>query len=172
MWLKISALYGASAKASIWHSSVENTTEMTQLIHDEKYKLEVKLKAANTFNINRGSWYKDDFVKPNCSMSEGAMFTKESFFGKNGSLQLVPSSFLIIYKPKITLTVDYKIYETKFKTKVAARTLFSFFGLSMNGSVDASKEMVSQGEVTTEFGNNEFAKPQIIGVTSMKHYMW
>lgn len=168
---KWSALYSTKASASFFMARAENTTELTQLINDEKYTLEVNLKNAGTFMVNRDQWYDDTFVKPNKELDEAAIFTKEDFFGVGGSLQLIPASFFIVYRPRIRLTIDRTVYEQKIKTKIGGSALFTIFGLSMNASFDQSKTVAGTEKIVIDFENNDTSAPQVIGVTSMKKYL-
>lgn len=163
--------YGLNAFGGFLGLFAKGTTEMTQLLYDEKYKLTVQLKEAGTYNIQRGEWYQDHFVNSGKELDGGAMFKKEDFFGEKGSLQLIPASFFVVYRPKIQLTISRDVYKRKLHSSFVGNTILTIFGMAMGFAGSYRQELEGSEELVIDFENQEFTKPQIIGVTSMKKYM-
>lgn len=157
--------------ASCHAAELNNYVKVERLILDQHYSLNVKAVGLQGYTITRGDWYNDTFVKPGKELPEGASVKTEDFFGKDGSLHLIPTAILVMYHPVIELTVSTKTYldqiENNTKLKAYPGPLMLF---GLNFDVSASLKMgVKQSEETTTMTilPPENQPAQILGVTSV-----
>ena len=90
-------------------ASFSHHTEIdySRLITDTKFNLNVKAV---------GAWYDSTWLRAsNVEFPEGSRFTMADFFGEKGSLHMVPTQMLVIYKPKVEITISTTMYEQTVK---------------------------------------------------------
>ena len=98
--------------------SISHHTEIdySRLITDTKFNLNVKAVGTRVFPIFRGAWYDSTWLRAsNFEFPEGSRFTMADFFGEKGSLHMVPTQMLVIYKPKVEITISTTMYEQTVK---------------------------------------------------------
>lgn len=158
-------------KAGFWLTAFDKR-EITQEIADEKYRLDISIQGINTYEIQRGAWYKGQYVNPAIAIDDAAILDKRSYFGEGGSLQLIPTSLLVIYKPTITLTIHRDVYQRKIRDLVSANSFLTIFGLGFQAGASIDQKLVKQGEeIVIPFEAPINAAPQILGITSVKKYL-
>lgn len=99
-------------------ASFSHHTEIdySRLITDTKFNLNVRAVGARVFPIFRGAWYDSTWLRAsNVEFPEGSRFTMADFFGEKGSLHMVPTQMLVIYKPKVEITISTTMYEQTVK---------------------------------------------------------
>lgn len=166
------SVYNSSIGKISWWLGAMHKGEITSELADEKYQLDIKIKGINTYDIQRGAWYKGQYVNPTLDVDGGAILGKNTYFGPGGTLQLIPVSFLVIYKPTIQLTIHRDVYEKKIKSFMQANSFFSIFGMGFTGGSQIQQKLVEKNqEIIIPFDSPTIAAPQIIGVTSVKKYL-
>lgn len=166
------SVYSSAIGKVGWWLGAMHEGEVTQELADEKYQLDIEIKGINTYDIQRGDWYKGQYVTPALQVDDSAMLKKETYFGPAGSLQLIPVSFLVIYKPTIRLTIHRDVYEKKMKSFIQANTLLAIFGMGFSAGAQVEKKLITKDqEIIIPFDAPTIAAPQIIGVTSIKKYL-
>lgn len=167
-------VYDTKVKQKCFNTSVETKVNVSRIITDAHYELSFKAVGLQGYQISRGKWYNSAFVDPNIELVEGvAGLTKDSFFGLNGSLHLIPETILVMYKPNIQLTISEEVYKQEFASKADADLdwidLFSFrFEFDSIASLKPVKNANNTRTLTFESPLN--ASPQIIGITSKVAY--
>lgn len=167
-----SKVYTSAIHKIGWWANAVHAGEITQQIADEEYELDIDIKGINTYDIQRDKWYNGQYVNPGIAIDDSAILNKESYFGPGGSLQLIPVSFLVIYKPSIRLTIHRDVYEKKIKNFLNVNPFLSFFGWGFNGGASVEKKVIEKDKtIVIPFDAPSTAAPQIIGVTSIKKYL-
>jgi hypothetical protein len=167
-------LYSASVTQNCFTTSTNASFDVSRIIQDESYKLEVKCKGLTSYNITLGGWYNETFVNPSIAVfPPGSLFNSDSFFGLAGSLHLIPSQVWVMYKPCISLTVTTETYKQQFTGEAVANIdWLNIFGASFDFTAGASMEPVDNGDNTTTitFDSPGTSIPQVLGVMSNVKY--
>ncbi|CAA7623617.1 hypothetical protein [Magnetospirillum sp. UT-4] len=104
-------VYTVETHADCWGASSSVKVETSRIIADRNYKLRVMAVGANSYLIERGQWYHESFMDPNIPIVEGSCFSADTFFGKSGSLHLIPETIFVLYKPTIQLTISTQLFK-------------------------------------------------------------
>jgi hypothetical protein len=122
----------------------------------------------NTYQIVRGKWYDENFVDPKMKIVDGSPFSNDTFFGLNGSLHMVPTSVLVMYRPTIQITTTTETFRQVFAANAEADINWldlSGFRFSVDGL--ASLEPVGDAKTTTvTFKAAPNMAAQVVGVIS------
>jgi hypothetical protein len=167
-------LYDTEVKQRCFQTDAKVMVNVSRIITDAHYKLEMKAVGLQGYPITRGSWYDASFVKTDAQLTPGAVgVSADGFFGLNGSLHMIPELLLVMYRPTFSLTVSTQTYKQQFVTNATASVnwidlfgfRFSFDGLASLLPVDNGNETH-----TISFVAPATSVPQIIGVVSRAVY--
>ncbi|MFQ5455132.1 MAG: hypothetical protein ACE5EA_02875 [Nitrospirota bacterium] len=155
--------------------STRTDIDFTRVIQDTKFKIQVQAVGANTFGINRGDWYQSSWLKAtNVKFSEGSRFTMANFFGTKGSLHMVPVRAFVIYKPKVTITINTQTYTEHVKDWHDASAKFTIFGAEFSLAGGENKFVKDGPEntkvITLDSYSEVGAKPLLFGMSSQSFY--
>lgn len=170
---KVKATYDFQTHANLWGIKADGLYDSRQLVKDENYHLTVTAAAVKSFQIERTGWFADEFVSKDKPFVDGCSLNHDDFFDKeNGSLHLIPTSVLVIYKPKIVMNISSMVYEKDLKAKMhGGMGLFNLFGLTFNMDAGASMRVVNENAVTSiTFDSPSNVEPQLLGILSAKKY--
>lgn len=164
-----------SVKKKCFSISTKTTVDYKRILLDTNFEINVSAVGANTFAIARGSWFDATWLNAsNVKLPEGSRFTKDDFFGVKGALHMVPTSALVIYKPKVTITVSSQTYTQTIKKWFDASATVSFFGTDYSLSAGESS-IVKDGPkntkiITLNSYNDADAQPLLFGMASQSFY--
>ncbi len=164
----------ADIRTSLCHGQeIHNRINVSQIIQDKHYNLQVKAVGVEGFPITRGKWYNDSFVHHDVKIAEGGNLNMQNFFGPDGSLHLIPTAILVIYHPVIELTISTETFENTiehsdfFKTG-AAPGMISLFGLQFDTKTTIANGIRKAADKTTiTILPPENQAAQILGITSV-----
>lgn len=175
--------------ATPWHTTVKADTHaaschapelnsyvnMKRVLLDQHYSLNVKAVGLQGYSITRGDWYNDTFVKSDQKLPEGASLKTEDFFGKDGSLHLIPTAILVMYHPVIELTISTKTFVEEIENNTRLKAYpgpLMLFGLNFDVSASLKMGVKEKDETTTmTIIPPENQPAQILGVTSVNKSM-
>lgn len=166
-------LYHQQIDQHCFNTSTDNTINTTRIITDSQYSLNLQAIGLESYNIQRGTWYDPSFVNPSVALEPGGSETNASLFGPKGPLHLVPEVFVVMYKPKMTLTVTTETYEQYIEGKAGVSVNWlDIFGLRFDAG-EASGIKVVKGATTTTVNMPipGGSVPQVIGVASKNTFL-
>jgi hypothetical protein len=145
-------------------------TDTNDVYTDDKFSMTIDAAGVNMYTIDRGNWWNDGVLS---TYKDGPFYDERmstaTYFGSDGTLMLIPSQILVIYKPNCTLTVSsstYTRHETDWKGSAGIRIgPFKFGGSASSVSVQTNSQSDS---MTVSFAPTD-DKPMIVGVLSDTH---
>ncbi len=150
----------------------EKTSALQRIIEDERtrnntiYKVQIQAIGAQSFNVSRKDWFDASWLSAsNIKLTQNSFFTLDDFFDDNGTLVLIPISFLAIYKPKVIITLPNEAAEG---LDLTADTI-TVFGLDFPNSAIDSKISSHNNKatvITLDSYADANANPMIFGVNS------
>lgn len=170
-WHKV---YDTKVKHECLHTEVKTNVNVSRIIADNHYKLEVKFKGLTSYNIKLGDWFDETFVNPATDkFPEGGDTSADSYFGLNGSLHMIPSQVWIAYRPQIQLTVTTELYKEQYSALADANiNWLDLLGFKFKFNGEASLKPVDNGDgsTTVTFDSPAAATPYVLGLTSLVRY--
>jgi hypothetical protein len=159
-------------KQSCHSTKIDSKIKVSQLIMDNDYSLNVKAVGLRAYPISRGVWYNDTFVNPHAEIVEGGQLDTESFFGDAGSLHMIPTSILVIYKPEISLTVSTQCYENYLANNTNLDMKYiSLFSMNFDLQASLGINVKQGGSVSTiTLVSPKETPAQILGISSTVKY--
>lgn len=159
--------YSTKTKADCWGASTTTKVNTRRILEDTNYRLRVQAVAVNTYDIHREAWFDAELVKSQRPVVKGGPYTDDSFFGPNGSLHLLPQTIVVMFRPKISLTMTTEIYEQEIEGNFSAgiewiNMLGMKFDIDGMASLQAVKSADNTTTITLDSADNQ--KPTIIGV--------
>lgn len=155
--------------------STHTDIDYSRVVLDTNFKIHVEAVGAKIFNIQRGDWFRPEFLKgENVTLPASSNFTMSTFFGEKGTLHMVPVQAFVIYKPQVTITVSTQTYTETIKKWYDSSASISFFGMhfSLDGGED--KFVTNGSDNTTVIKLSSFsdvqASPLLFGMTSQSFY--
>ncbi|MFT5970085.1 MAG: hypothetical protein ACI8ZO_000590 [Flavobacteriales bacterium] len=164
-----------SVKRKCLSISTHTDIDTSRVLLDTKFSINIQAVGANTFRINRGSWFDASWLSAsNVRFPEGSRFTMNDFFGENGSLHLVPTRALVIYKPKVTITISTETYTQTVQKSFDASASISLFGANFSLAAGV-KNIVKDGPentkvITLDSYSGVEASPLLFGMSSQSFY--
>jgi len=162
-------IYDVKVNHSCHSSNIEQKVKVSRIIADEHYNLKVRFKGMKAYQVNRGEWYDDTFVNTNIELVQGSALNAEYFFGKQGSLHLIPLVILVGYSPEFEMTISKEVYEQEFNEKAFIGIDYvNLFGIKfhINGRASLLPKPIDNEVMSITFKSPMDTSPQVIGVTS------
>jgi hypothetical protein len=127
----------------------------------------------NSYQITHEKWFDADYVNPSVQLIEGLQVTPDTFFGKNGTLHLIPIEVLVMYKPNIEVTISTQCYKDIFSRYEDQKVnVLNLFGYKLRVGASGKLEPIAgtNDTVTLNFPGSALPTPQIVGVISQVLY--
>lgn len=136
---------------------------------DEQFELTISFIGLASFSISPGAWFDKSIVS---NYYHKLKDNSSSFFGKNGSMSLLPTEIIVGFQPQIKLTLNNKAYQSA-KNYINSQTLitigsfnmgisqFSTYGSTSDISYEDSSNIITMGPVKSTL-------PLLLGVISTK----
>lgn len=146
------------------------------LVADPQFSIQVMAIGARVFNVSRGPWYDSGWLTAsNCTLAKGSSFILTDFFGLRGTLKLIPLSMLVIYKPRVEITVSSATYEQEMSHYFIPGGTITLFGMDFNMGPnvndlitrDASSQIV---KIVLDSYDAPNTVPLLFGVSSQSFY--
>jgi hypothetical protein len=167
-------IYTRTVEHNCFGSSVHTDVDVSRIIADENYKLVVKYRGLESYQVTLGGWYTDSYVNPKTDVfAAGNTVTSDTFFGLNGSMHLIPSQVWIAFQPSISLTITTELFKEQYSAFSNADVdWIDILGTRFDMKAGASLQPVDNGNSTTTitFNSPVNAAPQVLGVTSTVKY--
>ncbi len=156
--------------------STNTEIDYNRIVTDTKFNLRVCAIGARVFTVSRGNWFDASWLtSSNFSLPEGCRFKVADFFGPQGTLKMIPVSMLVIYKPRVEITISTQTFDETVSNYFSASASLSLFGL--NFSLGASLNNIAirdDGTQTVKIVLDSYSAPntvpQLFGVSSQSFY--
>lgn len=157
-----------TARSDCWGTSAPVQVNTSRIISDNQYKLRICAVGMNSYKINRGQWFDDTRVSPETKLVKGSAWTPDMFFGRNGSLHLIPDVIFVMFRPMIKLTTSTQVFKQEIQANADAEISYvDLMGLRFAVSGMASLQPVGdEVTITVTFYAPDNQAAQIVGVTS------
>jgi hypothetical protein len=166
--------YDTKVTQQCWKTKVDVKVNTSRIINDMSYELRVTAIGLESYPITRGTWYSGSYVNTGVPLIDGGDVSSYTFFSDTGSLHLIPTNILVMYKPEITLTISKDTYTEQLGTYADLDIdWMDVFGFRLDVGVNGKLAPVENGDgtMTITFSSPENAAPQIVGITSQVLYL-
>jgi hypothetical protein len=97
--------------ATCWSANTNLNIDSSRIITDNNYKTTVKFKGIASYQVQRGSWWNSTLVSPSRKLVQGSIYSSNDFFGPQGYLHLIPTLYLVVYKPSIIIQMSTNTFQ-------------------------------------------------------------
>lgn len=136
---------------------------------DEQFELTISFIGLATFSISPGVWFDKSIVSNYCHKLKSDY---PSFFGKNGSMSLLPTEIIVGFQPQIKLRLNNKAYQSA-KNSLNSQKLITIGSFNIGSSQcstygSKSDILYEDSGNTITIGPVKSTLPLLLGVTSTK----
>jgi hypothetical protein len=168
----INSVASINLLSTIQGEGKEDTVELE--VNNETFNLQFCVRNWQSFSISPGKWYNGNIVRKFGSnyKSTNISYEQQKFFGKNGILNLRPVQIIVVYQPKLAITLTkskYDLLREKINKSAGVKLGFLKYKLGLSGDASKDKDITTVSfnqETKTIYLEDKTEVPQILAVVS------